>query len=214
MIRLFEAKFLLLSFGCSVLLFVAGCGRDDGCERKAQHISCVNNLKQIGLAFKLWAGDNGDKFPFQASTNAGGTLELCNRDTNGFDRNSLAHFLVASNELSTPLRLCCPHDRSITPVVDWSKLSASNVTYRLRTDYKVSDANPGEILAVCPIDGNILYCDGSVSGEEGKPEPAYNSAVMELMKHRLENENSNSNMVFRVMSNDLNTPRIEYRQPK
>lgn len=191
-------------------LLASGCGHDDRSERKVQHISCVNNLKQIGLDFRIWAGDNDGKFPFQVSTNKGGTLELCNRDTNGFDRNSIAHFLVVSNELSTPVLLCCPHDHSKTPVVDWGKISVSNVTYRLRTDYKVSESNPHEILAVCPVDGNILYCDGSVSGKEGKPEPAYNSLVMELLKRKLEEDGSNSNLIFMVMSNNLNTPRVKY----
>jgi prepilin-type N-terminal cleavage/methylation domain-containing protein len=27
-------------------------------KKKAQRINCTNNLKQVGLSFKLWAGDN------------------------------------------------------------------------------------------------------------------------------------------------------------
>jgi hypothetical protein len=196
-----------------VLLATAGCGKEDCCERKAQKISCINNLKQIGLSYQIWAGDHGDKLPFQAGTNSGGTLQLCDRDTNGFDRNSLAHFLVASNELSTPLLLCCPHDRSKTPVANWSKLTATNITYWLRTDYKVSHSNPREILAVCPVDGNTLYYDGSVFGEEGRPEPTHTALVIELRKHQLEQEATNQWSAFMVMSNDSNTPRIEYNKP-
>src|SRR3984957_15053798 len=44
-------------------------------KRKAQRISCVNNLKQVGLAFRVWAGDNSDRYPMAVSTNAGGALE-------------------------------------------------------------------------------------------------------------------------------------------
>ena len=148
-------------------VLLAGCNYSQQDERKAQTISCVNNMKQIGIAFRIWAGDNGDKFPFQVSTNAGGTLELCDRDANGFERNSFSHFLVASNELSTPLVLYCPQDRSKTATKDWGGLSASNVTYLLRSDFKVSQSNPHEVLAVCPVDGNIVYCDGTVK-ESGK----------------------------------------------
>ena len=31
-------------------------------KRKAQRISCVNNLKQVSLAFRIWEGDNGDRY--------------------------------------------------------------------------------------------------------------------------------------------------------
>ncbi len=32
-------------------------------KKKAQKINCVNNLKQVGLAYRIWAGDNSDKYP-------------------------------------------------------------------------------------------------------------------------------------------------------
>src|SRR5277367_22490 len=32
-------------------------------KRKAQRISSVNNLKQVGLAARIFAGDNGDRLP-------------------------------------------------------------------------------------------------------------------------------------------------------
>ena len=48
-------------------------------KERAQSISCVTNMKQIGLAFRLWEGDNNDQFPFNVSTGKGGTLELCDR---------------------------------------------------------------------------------------------------------------------------------------
>jgi prepilin-type processing-associated H-X9-DG protein len=44
-------------------------------KSKAQRISSVNNLKQIGLAAKIWAGDNGDRLPmsFEEMKNELGT---------------------------------------------------------------------------------------------------------------------------------------------
>ena len=37
-------------------------------KRKAQRINCVSNLKQVGIAFRLWEGDNGDRYPMAVST--------------------------------------------------------------------------------------------------------------------------------------------------
>ena len=44
-------------------------------KRKAQKISCVNNIKQDLLAFKIWAGDNNDKYPMDTPMTNGGTME-------------------------------------------------------------------------------------------------------------------------------------------
>src|SRR5450432_826294 len=68
-------------------------------KRKAQRISCVNNVKEVALAFRIWEGDNGDKYPMQANnyTNAA-TL------TN--------NIWVMTNELSTPKVVYCPSDNA------------------------------------------------------------------------------------------------------
>jgi prepilin-type N-terminal cleavage/methylation domain-containing protein len=66
--------------------------------------TCDNNLKQIGLAFRQWALDNGDKFPMQVSTTNWGTLEWVGNGPTYF------HFLVMSNELNTPKLLFCPEE--------------------------------------------------------------------------------------------------------
>jgi len=80
-------------------------------KKKAQHINCVNNLKQLGLAFRIWSGDNKDRYPCNVSTNDGGTMELCARDQDGFDRNGFLSLQVMSNELSVTMILVCPQDK-------------------------------------------------------------------------------------------------------
>jgi hypothetical protein len=127
-----------------------------------QEINCVNNLKQIGIAFRTCAIDNDGQFPFNVSTNAGGTLELCARGSDGFDSNAALHFRVMSNELNTPRLLVCPRDKTRHSAADFHSLKPGNVTYRLRTGTNLSEAHPKEVLVVCPMDGNTLYCDGSV----------------------------------------------------
>lgn len=133
-----------------------------GFKETAQRIECMNNLKQIGLAFRQWGLDHNDQFPFNVSAAKGGTLEYCQRATDGFDANAFRHFQVLSNELATPTVLVCPGDASKEPVEDWGSLDASHVTYLLRSGTQLSGNSPNEVLARCPIHGNTLYCDGRV----------------------------------------------------
>jgi prepilin-type N-terminal cleavage/methylation domain-containing protein len=78
----------------------------------AKRISCVNNLKQIGVAFRTWALDNGDAYPARVTAANGGYSDFCgvrlltpNQTTS---RGTFGYFLVMSNELSTPKILICP----------------------------------------------------------------------------------------------------------
>ncbi len=32
-------------------------------KARAQRINCVSNLKQVGLAFRMWSNDHTEKFP-------------------------------------------------------------------------------------------------------------------------------------------------------
>ena len=133
-------------------------------EPVAQKINCVNNLRMIGAGLTMWAYDHDGKYPFNVSTNAGGTLEFCASGSDGFDSNSARHFQVVTNaeQLPTPLLLVCPQDRSKKAATELRKLGPANVTYRLRTGTRIDLSHPKEVLAVCPIDGNTLYCDGTV----------------------------------------------------
>jgi prepilin-type N-terminal cleavage/methylation domain-containing protein len=81
-------------------------------KRKAQRINCVNNLKEVGLAFKLWEGDNQDHYPMAVSSTTGGGLEyVASAAANSATAFSLGKlFAVCSNELSTPKILYCTSD--------------------------------------------------------------------------------------------------------
>jgi hypothetical protein len=131
-------------------------------KSRAQEINCRNNMKQIGLAFRTWALDNEDQFPFNVSTNKGGTLELCAMGPDGFDRNAAFHFQVMSNELSTPKILVCPADSKKQPALDFLSLQSANVSYRVRTGTNINETVPEEVLADCPMHNHVLLCDGSV----------------------------------------------------
>jgi hypothetical protein len=127
-----------------------------------QRVNCVNNLQQIGIAFRTWALDNANKYPCNVPTNAGGVMEVCATGADGFENNPAAVFQVMSNELSIPLILICPDDKLKTPAGNFQTLTSSNITYRLRSGPEISDSNPTNILGMCPLCGNLLLCDGSV----------------------------------------------------
>jgi hypothetical protein len=109
---------------------------------RAQTVQCVNNMKQVGLAARMWSSDHNAKFP--------------------------PDFLSMSNELSAPRILICPGDQSKTPAADWSQFDPNqNVSYEFLTP----NANENEVLSQtafqCPIHGNIGLGDGSVQQKSG-----------------------------------------------
>lgn len=107
-------------------------------KSRAQRIQCVNNLKQDGLAFRIWEGDHDDKFPMAVSNKLGGTLEWVPGG------NAFRHFQVMSNELNTPKILVCPADTR-QPAADFEHLQNINISYFVGLD--ASDADPQMLLA-------------------------------------------------------------------
>jgi prepilin-type N-terminal cleavage/methylation domain-containing protein/prepilin-type processing-associated H-X9-DG protein len=79
---------------------------------KAQRIACVNNLKQVGIAFRTWAAANGGGTPMTVASAQGGDSEDVGYRTLGADQPSSRGvskmFLCMSNELRTPRILFCP----------------------------------------------------------------------------------------------------------
>jgi prepilin-type N-terminal cleavage/methylation domain-containing protein/prepilin-type processing-associated H-X9-DG protein len=90
-------------------------------KARAQRISCTNNLKQTGLAFKTWALDNSDSYPMNVPSANGGPPNQANMARGGAPGLTAASgaymyqiFGVMSNELSTPKVVACPSDNGHT----------------------------------------------------------------------------------------------------
>lgn len=98
-------------------------------KAKAQRISCTNSLKQVGLAFRIWAGDNNDRMPMSVGIQQGGASEAIGTTaTTAWPSGAIPAanaqtisgvtggrgvwwmFMVMSNELNTPKILMCPSE--------------------------------------------------------------------------------------------------------
>jgi len=106
-------------------------------KQKSKRINCVNNLKQCGLAFRIWEGDNGDKYPMDVSTSMGGSMEFSDGE------NTFRHFQVMSNELSTPKILICPADTR-TVASDFRHFRNASVSYFVGLD--ADESHPQRFL--------------------------------------------------------------------
>jgi len=80
-------------------------------KKKAQKINCVNNLKQVGLSFRLWEGDNNDRYPMAVSTGNGGAGDYVTKSgTAALTYCPGVVYQIMSNQLSTAKIVYCPSD--------------------------------------------------------------------------------------------------------
>jgi competence protein ComGC len=80
--------------------------------------TCLNNLKEIGTAYRLWAGDNGDLFPFQQTVASNGCLNYLINANQGVLCST--NYWLMQNELGQyPRLLLCPTDER-TPARNFS----------------------------------------------------------------------------------------------
>ena len=123
-------------------------------------IRCHNNLKQVGLAFRIWAGDNNDKFPTQVSVTNGGVMELAATG------NVAAVFQVMSNELSTPKILFCPTDKLRQQATIFASTQPSNTNISYFVNQDAVDTNPNLLLSG---DDNLLIGGSQHNPLSGTP---------------------------------------------
>ncbi|MEO6034362.1 MAG: hypothetical protein ABIQ35_03820, partial [Verrucomicrobiota bacterium] len=127
-----ENKNLAASVGAS-----AKANEDFSAEAKAraERIQCVNNLKQIGLAGRIWASDHNDVYP--------------------------TDFISMENEMGTPKIMKCPSDQARAELT-WADVASGNVSYKLYGP-GIKGTEPQVVLAECPIHHNYCLADGSVN---------------------------------------------------
>jgi hypothetical protein len=102
---------------------------------EAHATACVNNLKQIGLAARLYAKNHADIFP--------------------------PDFVSMKDELNSPKILFCPAAPAGVQAATWNELNPTTVSYQYLNP-NGNDSDLKKPLAICPIHGHVCYSDGSV----------------------------------------------------
>ena len=113
-------------------------------KAKAQNVMCANNLKQVGLAVRIYASDHADKFP------------------NGFGQ---------LTGVLSPAALVCPADpkRPGLPEAAPGAATSTYSSYEWVLEPGATDDNsPQKVIARCSIHGNVVMGDGSVQQGTGK----------------------------------------------
>ena len=138
-------------------------------KQKAQRISCLNNLKQLGIGYRTFANDTGDRFPAQATLANGGWQDymtpsgsaILTTDTGAFTVTYTNYVLMADALGQSPKVVVCPADEQNAGT---SFLKVIGTT----TSSAISDANCSYWVG---LGANDTYPQALLGGDRG----VYNS---------------------------------------
>jgi prepilin-type N-terminal cleavage/methylation domain-containing protein len=118
-------------------------------KSKARRISCVSNLKQVGLAFRIWAADHRNRYPMVVPYTEGGPggVGLPYFAANPQPSSVASVFLCMKNELKTPKVLYCASESyNKTLTNSWYNYgNVKHISYFVGVD--AQERTPNMILA-------------------------------------------------------------------
>jgi prepilin-type N-terminal cleavage/methylation domain-containing protein/prepilin-type processing-associated H-X9-DG protein len=109
---LIELLVVIAIIGILASMLLPALGR---AKAKGQRIACVSDLRQIGLALRMWADDNDSRYPWRIDPLSGGSRTL---------PEAWQHFAVISNEIVTPKVFRCPSDSEKDRAYSWTQTDA------------------------------------------------------------------------------------------
>lgn len=114
---------LIVVIAAAILLLILMASSVRRGTAKRDRIECVNNLKQLGLAFRLYETDNSGRSTLPQGANF--AQELLEGNTPGVP----GILWALTNHISNPRIFACPADKRHTPAMDWSGFGRSNISY-------------------------------------------------------------------------------------
>lgn len=148
-------------------------------KSKSKRIGCTSNLKQIGLAFRMWANDNGDQFPWKVSNKKDGTLEFAGAG------DPLPHFRAIHKELNSPKILVCQDDSARSRVSSFDQLtSRRQLSYFVGLDSE--ETRPTSVLSGDrtistngqPLSGLVAFGTNAALQWAGGIHPGYGNVAL------------------------------------
>jgi prepilin-type N-terminal cleavage/methylation domain-containing protein/prepilin-type processing-associated H-X9-DG protein len=149
-------------------------------KAKAQRIQCLNNLKQIGLAFRMWSNDHSEKFPWLVGQYSGtcttgdGANTQCSggRWDEAVNDGNTTIFQSVSNELNSPKVLACTSDgdRSKANSFDTRRANHFNDGARQSSYFVGLRAEETAPLTILTGDRNITQgaTSGTITGQRAQ----------------------------------------------
>jgi len=113
-------------------------------SHKSTRIYCVNNLKEIGTAYRVWEGDNGDLVPPQQSVSNGGWKDLLTNANQGVI--CWTNYAIMAGELGqSPKLVVCSSDDRKAAASFTNKFDNTHVSYFIGVS--ANDMYPQSIAA-------------------------------------------------------------------
>ena len=127
-------------------------------KSKAKQVQCVSNLHQIGVAFRIFAGEHDGRYPAAVRERYGGLKESAGIG------GAYRHFQAVAGSLDSPRLLLCPTDR-LRHSTNWAALTDENVSYLVGVD-----AQPNNQF-------HILAADRNITNRVGRTKPVMRVAA-------------------------------------
>lgn len=187
----------VLLLACLAMLFV---DHQHTTQETRKRISCQSNLKNVGLGFRVFANDNGERYPFSTTNSLGFTNTAW----------AWEHFQAMSNEMGSAKILVCRADRErytnimsdlgVGPHLTSSSLaSKGNAALSYFVGLDASESLPNSILVG---DRNLVTNSGNLQGKVLASSPA-SLAAWDERQHGRRGNASLADGSVQVMTNPM-----------
>ncbi len=126
-------------------------------KKAAKRIVCINNLRQIGISFQMFAHDHNTRFPMEVPVADGGSLDFVQNDlrpgSQFFD--AYHSFKTLASAGAAPAEFICPTDDR-RPAASMASLANPNVSFFIGVSARYFQ--PNSVLAG---DRNIEWPDAT-----------------------------------------------------